>query len=102
MAKKSDGKNLNGEGTVYQVNENKWCASIRLGRDSNGKPIRKQFTGKTERAVRSKLAQFKRDENAMKTVSLGKITVGEYAEKFMEMKKRVLKPLSYDRLNSVM
>lgn len=46
----------NGEGSIYQKPDGKWMAQALLGYKSDGKPIRKAFTGKTCREVAAKLA----------------------------------------------
>ena len=38
----------NGEGSIYQLSENKWIAKISLGTLPSGKVNVKQFSGKTE------------------------------------------------------
>ena len=57
-------KRANGEGSIskYIVNGvNKgWRASISVGSDENGKYIRKQFYGKTQKEVKEKLEEFKK------------------------------------------
>ena len=50
----------NGEGSVFQVSENKWVAKISLGTRPDGKPNIKQFSGKTEAIVKKKLKDFKK------------------------------------------
>ena len=40
-------KKSNGEGSINRY-KNGWRATITIGRDSNGKLIRKQFYGKTK------------------------------------------------------
>ena len=42
----------NGEGSVFQVSENKWVAKISLGTRPDGKSNIKQFSGKTEAIVK--------------------------------------------------
>ena len=49
----------NGEGSIFQVSENKWVAKISLGQRLDGKPNIKQFSGKTEAIVKKKLREFK-------------------------------------------
>ena len=50
----------NGEGSVFQVAENKWIAKISLGTRPDGKPNIKQFSGQTEAIVKKKLKDFKK------------------------------------------
>ncbi len=42
---------MNGKGEVFQVSDTKWVAKVCLGVDDNGKPIIKQFSGKTEAMI---------------------------------------------------
>ena len=53
-------KKKNGEGSIFQVSENKWVAKISLGTGANGKPVIKQFTGKTEAIVKKKLKDIRK------------------------------------------
>ena len=41
-------KGMNAKGAVFQVSNAKWVAKVCLGVDVDGKPIIKQFSGKTE------------------------------------------------------
>ena len=41
----------NGEGSIFQVSENKWIAKIALGILPDGRVIVKQFAGRTESIV---------------------------------------------------
>ena len=52
----------NGEGSIIKVNDNKWIAKISLGTGADGKPIIKQFSGKTEAIVKKKLRDFKKSD----------------------------------------
>ena len=52
----------NGEGTVFQVSENKWVGKIRLGKDNFGTPKVKQFSGKTEAIVKKKIKDYIKSE----------------------------------------
>ena len=51
---------INGKGAVFQVSDAKWVAKVCLGVDDNGKPIIKQFSGKTEAIAKKKLRDFKK------------------------------------------
>lgn len=50
----------NGEGSISKY-KNGYRASMRLGRDNNGKQIRKEFYGKTKKEVKEKLNNFKKE-----------------------------------------
>lgn len=87
----------NGDGTVYQVSSSQWKACIVY--EQNGESKRKQFSGKTEAAVKKKLREFKK-QIATGTAVLSKRTVSEYFDIWLELKKNSIKPLSYRRLES--
>ena len=91
----------NGEGSVFQVAENKWVAKIMMGKDSSGKPIIKQFSGKTEAIVKKKLRDFKKSAEFTEKHMPSNDTVASYFTMWLrEYQYNKLKPLSYDRLES--
>lgn len=91
----------NGEGSVFQVSENKWVAKISLGQRPDGKPQIKQFSGRTEAIVKKKLRDFKKSKDYAKKHMPSKDTVQSYFTKWLkEYQYNKLKPLSYDRLES--
>ena len=51
-------KKSNGEGSINRY-KNGWRATITIGRDSNGKLIRKQFYGKTKIEALEKMNEYK-------------------------------------------
>ena len=56
----------NGEGSIFQVSENKWVAKISLGTRPDGSTKIKQFSGKTEAIVKKKLKDFKKSTSFSK------------------------------------
>lgn len=93
----------NGEGSVFQVSENKWVAKISLGTKPDGKPKIKQFSGKTEAIVKKKLKDFKKSTSFAEKHIPGNITVCSYFSTWLrEYQYNKLKPSSYDRLESTL
>lgn len=91
----------NGEGSVFQVSENKWVAKISLGTRPDGKPNIKQFSGKTEAIVKKKLRDFKKSNDFAEKHMPSTYTVQSYFTMWLrEYQYNKLKPLSYDRLES--
>lgn len=91
----------NGEGSVFQVSENKWIAKIRMGTDASGKHVVKQFSGQTEAIVKKKLRDFKKSEDFAEKHIPTNDTVASYFTMWLnEYQYNKLKPLSYDRLES--
>lgn len=91
----------NGEGSIFQVSENKWIAKISLGTRLDGKPNIKQFSGKTEAIVKKKLKDFKKSADFAEKHLPSNTTVQSYFSMWLhEYQFNKLKPLSYDRLES--
>ena len=94
-------KKKNGEGSIFQVSENKWVAKISLGTGANGKPVIKQFTGKTEAIVKKKLKDFRKSEDFAERHMPAQDTVQAYFTRWLqEYQYNKLKPASYDRLET--
>ena len=94
-------RNRNGEGSVFQVAEGKWVAKICTGIQPDGKPILKQFSGKTESVVRKKLREFKKSPEFIVGHKPNRETVKAYFTRWLwEYQYNKLKPSSYDRLES--
>ena len=90
-----------GEGAVFQVAEGKWVAKICLGVDDSGKPIIKQFSGKTEAIARKKLKDFKKSPDFAEKHPPSRDTVEAYFSMWLrEYQYHKLKPSSFDRLES--
>ena len=88
-----------GEGSISQRKDGSWTARFTLGFDSDGKRKIKAFYGKTEREVKNKLKEFKKELIRNDFAEIQKATVKEYMENWLVNTKRVeLKPSSYDRL----
>ena len=55
-------KRGNGEGTIYYSEATKkWVGQVTLGRDGNGKQIRKSLYGDTRKEVKDKMEQIQRE-----------------------------------------
>ena len=58
MAKRKP-KNIYGEGSIFYSNiKQKWMAQINVGKDENGKVIRKSVIADTQEEVKTKLDEF--------------------------------------------
>ncbi len=90
-------KNGNGEGSIGKY-KNGWRARIMVGINEDGKPIRKEFYGKTRKEVATKLDEFKR-QIALGTLSSDdKITVEQWFHIWLfEYRIKDLKPKSFER-----
>ena len=93
--------NVSGKGAIFQVSDTKWIAKICLGVDANGKPIIKQFSGKTEAIAKKKLREFKKTADYAEKHLPSTDTVKAYFTAWMkDYRFHKLKPSSYDRLES--
>ena len=58
MAKRKP-KNIYGEGSIFYSNiKQKWMAQINVGKDENGKVIRKSVIADTQEEVKTKFDEF--------------------------------------------
>lgn len=99
-------KRANGEGSInkYIVNGvNKgWRASISAGRDENGKLIRKQFYGKTQKEVKSKLEEYKKQINLGILPTDDKLTLEQwYYTWLFDYRIKDLKPKSFEKYEGI-
>lgn len=93
MAKKKD----NGEGSISKY-KGGYRASIRLGRDAQGKQVRKEFYGKTKKEVKDKLTEFKKEYLKGNIDVSNNFTVAEwYITWLEEYQKKNVKPRTYLR-----
>ena len=76
-----------GEGGVYQrESDGRWCGSITVGFDVNGKRIRKTVYGKTKRQCLDKLHELKTQKKAGTVPSGKRVTVREFLLSWVEAK----------------
>lgn len=99
-------KRANGEGSIskYIVNGvNKgWRASISIGSDENGKYIRKQFYGKTQKEVKEKLEEFKKQMSLGALPSDDKLTLEHwYYTWLFDYRIKNLKPKSFEKYEGI-
>lgn len=99
-------KRANGEGSIskYIVNGvNKgWRASISVGSDENGKYIRKQFYGKTQKEVKEKLEEFKKQMSLGALPSDDKLTLEHwYYTWLFDYRIKDLKPKSFEKYEGI-
>lgn len=92
-------RKTNGEGTVFQVSENKWVGKIRLGKDNFGTPKVKQFSGKTEAIVKKKIKDYIKSEEFDNNSLPCFDSLSAYFDTWLkEYQYNKLKPQSFDRL----
>lgn len=90
-------KRGNGEGSIGKY-KNGWRARIMIGTNEEGKPIRKEFYGKTRKEVSAKLDEFKRHLSLGTISSDDKVTVEQWFFTWLfEYRSKDLKPKSFER-----
>ena len=99
-------KRANGEGSIVKRMRNGkqvgWRASITIGYNDNGKPIRKEFEGKTQSDVKNKLEQYKKEMLLGTISSDDKITVSEWFFTWLyDHRIQDLKPKSFEKYEGI-
>lgn len=93
QAKSRRGK---GEGSICQRKDGLWFARVELGRDANGKRIRKAIYGRSKKEVAGKLTQQASAILNGTSVDPGKMTLGDLLTKWLaESAKPTCSPGSY-------
>ena len=85
MAKKRG----NSEGSIYKMQDGRWRAAVTFGKDDNGRPKRKVFTGSTRREVKDQLTDALKDLKLGRLVAPKKQTVGQFLTWWL---KEVVRP----------
>ena len=76
-------KRGNNEGSIYKMNDGRWCAALSLGY-RNGKPHRKFYTAATRGEVQEKLTRGLRDQQLGLPIVGERQTVGEFMKQWLE------------------
>lgn len=84
MGKKRRG---NGEGSIYQRTDGRWCGAISLGYDENGKLKRRVIYGKTKGEVKEKMLPLQHDALHGKPIEPNKLTVEQHFDDWLRTKK---------------
>lgn len=93
-------KRGNGEGTIYYAESTKkWVGQVTLGRDHNGKQIRKSLYGNTRKEVKEKMDALLREMQTGKDVG-NELSIVDIAEEIRELKYNTnsIKRASYVRI----
>ena len=93
-------KRGNGEGTIYySETTKKWIGQITLGRNAEGKQIRKSFYGNTRKEVKEKMDNLQKEMQEGKNVS-NTLSIVDIAEEIRNLKynSNSIKRASYIRI----
>lgn len=97
MAKRS-----NGEGSVYKRKDGRWMGSMSIGRNDEGKIIRKTVYGKTKKEVILKMDNTKHELNIGSYIEPDTITIEEWIKYWLKSyKDNKVKPRTYDSYESL-
>lgn len=98
------GKRGNGEGSISHRPDGRWQGSITLGRDDNGKLIRKYFYGKTRKEVANKInAAIEINNRKSYILRNSNPTLGQWANIWLwDYKRNSVKPTTFDQYESIM
>lgn len=94
-------KKANGEGSINKY-KNGWRSTITLGRDDDGKLIRKQFYGKTKIETLSKMNEYKNKYDTGLLPSDDKITLQQWFKIWLyEYRINDLRPSTLERYDGI-
>lgn len=94
-------KKANGEGSINKY-KNGWRSTITLGRDDNGKLIRKQFYGKTKIETLTKMNEYKNKYDTGLLPSDDKITLQQWFRIWLyEYRVNDLRPSTLEKYDGI-
>lgn len=79
----------NGEGTIYKVRDNYYRGQVVIGRDDNGKLIRKNVYGKTKKEVKEKIRQTINEKQYGTIASPNEILVEDFIQALIDEQKEL-------------
>jgi integrase len=87
------------EGSIYyREADGQWVGSVSLGYDGNGKRKRRVVYGASKQEVQEKLRQLQTESLAGTLSDVGRLTVGEYLQRWLEnTAKNKVRPTTYAR-----
>ena len=92
----------NGEGSIYQRADGRWCATYSAGYDQQGKRKRHTIFGKTKQAVQNKLHKLLSEVAAGTPVEPHRLTVGGFLDRWLTgAAKTAVKPTTYANYEGV-
>lgn len=95
------GKRADGEGHIGKYKDG-WRSSIMSGYSKEGKPIRKEFYGKTQKEVKEKLDIYKRKMSLGAIPEDDKMTLEQWYQTWLfDYRSKVLKPKSLERYEGI-
>jgi integrase len=96
MAKKRRGRQGNGEGSIRQRPDGTWEARVTTGYDSEGKPKRQSFYGKTRQEVAEKMNKALHEMSIGARLDVNKVTLSEWLDRWLiDYMKPSLRPNTY-------
>lgn len=94
-------KRANGEGSISKY-KNGWRSRIMIGYNEDGKPIRKEFYGKTQKEAKEKLETFKKQYLMQHIAIDDKTTLEQWFYTYIfEYKQGKIKPSSFERYEGI-
>jgi integrase len=89
-----------GEGSIFKRSDGRWVGTLDLGPDAGGKRARKTIYGKSQREVRDKLAQVRREIAENGQPSDGRLTLGQFLQDWLTSKRSQVRPRTWARYES--
>lgn len=75
----------NGEGSLYQrASDSKWCCSVPMGYDNDGKPLKKIIYGNSQEEVIAKRDKVRKEYAQYEYADTEQLTVGEWIEEWLK------------------
>ena len=74
----------NGEGSIYQRKDGRWCATMNMGYNGEGKRVRRTIYGSTKKQVQEKLVRLQTQKLDGTLGEPTKLTVTQFLDRWLE------------------
>lgn len=81
--------------SIRKLNNGKWQATVYVGRDSDGKQLRKYITADTERECKAKARKIETELDEGTFVNIENKKAGKYLDEWLELQKNSIAPSTY-------
>lgn len=81
--------------SIRKMKNGKFQATVYVGRDSDGKQLRKYITADTEKECKSKARALEIEAEEGKLVNISNMRVGAWLDEWLELNKNTLAPSTY-------
>ncbi|WP_171243978.1 tyrosine-type recombinase/integrase [Knoellia koreensis] len=96
-------RSANGRSSIYKDSAGTWHGWVTMGRDDNGKLVRRHVRGRTRASVTERVADLERERASTsgRAAANGRQTLGDWLEEWLVLIKRSRKPRTFSTYDAL-